>query len=149
MASSLTGDGELTASLSDPEKAAAFFAHTGVCLFENVLPTDLIDACRDDFKLTSARVREALDARGIGHEGSYFGCEVCFNEVCQRGRERLDIRTGMHDASLGDARLHGDGAPWMGFVRAVLGGSALRDRNPSPRCLGDMDMLVITRPISC
>ena len=42
----------------------------------------------------------------------------------QRGRERLDVRTGMHDDSLGDALLHGESAPWMPFVRRVSGEAA-------------------------
>ena len=115
---------DLIADLSDPVASSALFAQTGVCVFESVLPRTLIDDCRIAFKMTSARVDTALGERGIGSNGSYFGYEVRFNEVCQRGRERLDIRTGMHDGPLGDTRLHGEGAPWMAFVHHVLGAGA-------------------------
>ena len=94
-ASSLTGVGDLSVDLSDTPASAAFFARTGVCVFENSLPKSLVDGCRADFGVTAARVDSALDAQGIGSNGSYVGHEVFFNEVCQRGRERLDIRTGM------------------------------------------------------
>ena len=123
-ASSLTCDGDLNADLTDTAASAAFFARTGICVFENTLSVGLIDRCRADFERTAARVDAALSARGIGDHGSYFGQEVHFNEVCQRGRERLDIRNGMADAHFADARLHGDTAPWMAFVRSVLGEGA-------------------------
>lgn len=117
----MTGLGELNADLSDPSASAALFAKAGVCVFESALPTSLIDDCRLAFEKTSARVDAALRAHEIGVGGSYSGFEVRFNEVCQRGRERLDIRTAMQDGALGDVRLHNEGAPWMVFVRQVLG----------------------------
>jgi hypothetical protein len=122
-ASSLTEPGDLNVSLCEPEASAAFFARAGIAVFDGVLAVPFIDECRKVFQKTSARVEEALSARGVGHEGSYFGYEVAFNEVCQRGRERLDIRTGMADEAFGDPRLHSE-APWMGFVEAVLGSGA-------------------------
>lgn len=114
----------LNVDLFELDASAALFANMGICVFESVLSTALIDDCRRVFEKTSARVDAALASRGIGDGGRYFGHEVNFNEVCQRGRERLDVRTGMHDDSLGDALLHGESAPWMPFVRRVLGEAA-------------------------
>ena len=118
----------LNVDLFELDASAALFADMGICVFESVLSTALIDDCRRVsrrvFEKTSARVDAALASRGIGDGGRYIGHEVNFNEVCQRGRERLDVRTGMHDDSLGDALLHGESAPWMPFVRRVLGEAA-------------------------
>ena len=118
----------LNVDLFELDASAALFADMGICVFESVLSTALIDDCRRVFEKTSARVDAALASRGIGDGGRYFGHEVNFNELCQRGyqrgRERLDVRTGMHDDSLGDALLHGESAPWMPFVRRVLGEAA-------------------------
>ena len=62
-AATLTGAGELDASFDDTAAAAAFFARTGVCVFNDVLPAELIDGCRAAFAKTSARVDLALAKR--------------------------------------------------------------------------------------
>ena len=124
-AASMVRDGDLNMELSDPASAAALFAKTGICAFENVLPPELIDACRASFENTfEASIQPALAAKGFGADGAYLGSEIAFNEVCLRGRERLDIRqVGMAEASMTDHRLHAS-APWMQFIRAVLGEGA-------------------------
>lgn len=77
----------LNVDLFESDASAALFANMGICVFESVLSTALIDDCRRVFEKTSARVDAALASRGIGDGGRYFGHEVNFNEVCQRGRE--------------------------------------------------------------
>jgi hypothetical protein len=118
-------DGDLSVDATDPVDAAALFDKTGLVVFENVLPAELIKRCHATFEKTSRRVDAALAVRGVGVDGAYVGHAFAFNEVCQRGRERLDIRgVGMSEESLLDGRLHNEMAPWMPFVRAVLGDGA-------------------------
>lgn len=120
--------GDLTCSLSNPPDvaaAAALFRKTGICVFDGALPKALADSCHESFKLTAKRIDLQLEALGLGSNGVYCGHEVTFNEVCQRGRERLDIRgVGFDDLPMRDPRLHSDNAAWMPFVRAVLGEGA-------------------------
>ena len=137
-AAAFVREGDLAVSLSDPAAAAALFHKTGLVVFGGAAPTALVDGCRGAFAETRRRVDLALLDRGIGIHGdeggqpSYMGFEVAFNEVCQRGRERLDIRgLGMakgepalaHASPMLDARLHAS-ASWLPFVRAVLGANA-------------------------
>lgn len=116
-------DGDLVADLTKSANAAALFRKTGICVFEDILPGSLIAECRLCFQSTATLIDDALAARKLGTDGAYAGHEITFNEVCQRGGERLDIRVVWKDGALADSRLHGD-APWMPFVQEVLGKGA-------------------------
>lgn len=120
----LVRDSDLTVNLADTATAAALFCKAGICVFNDVLPCGLIEECRGSFTSAAALVDAALAARHMGADGVYVGHEIAFNEVCQRGKERLDIRgVGMTDGPLASSALHID-APWMPFVKAVLGEEA-------------------------
>lgn len=125
-AASMVHDGDLAADLNEPDAAASLFNKTGICVFDEGLPASLIESCRTAFEQTSLTVDAALAEHGIGDGcGSYKGFEIAFTEVCQRGRERLDVRMiGMEEGAMADERLHGRNAVWMPFIRAVLGQGA-------------------------
>ena len=133
-AASMARKGDLCADLQSPHESAALFDKTGICVFDDVLPPSLVDGCRMAFEICRQHIETALSAKGIGERGShngdayvlYRGYDIAFNEVCQRGSERLDIGgAAMADAApMRDAHLHEESAAWMPFIRASLGEGA-------------------------
>ena len=142
-AAAMVRSGDLDCDLVRPDAAARVFRHTGICVFEGALPEELLDECRTSFARTASQVDQALAARGIGTltvtdfvTRAYAGNPIAFNEVCQRGTERLDIKLhalpqhcpGVSNGwepqpMMSDPRLE-ISARWMPFVRAVLGEGA-------------------------
>eukprot|EP00900_Chrysochromulina_parva_P001683 jgi/Chrpa1/11515/Chrysochromulina_OHIO_Genome00017320-RA len=142
-AATMVRDRDLDCDLVRPDAAATVFRHTGICVFEGALPEELLDECRTSFARTASQVDQALAARGMGSLSvtdfvtrAYAGHPIAFNEVCQRGTERLDIKLhalpqhcpGVSNGwepqpMMNDPRLE-ICARWMPFVRAVLGEGA-------------------------
>ena len=88
--------------------ACTRLAEDGLCVFDSVLPTALIDACRP-------YVEEALEK--LDHELSA--------KLDTRARCRYKVRGAMKEPPLlGDPLLH-DLAPWLPTVRAALGADAI------------------------
>ena len=120
----LVTQGDLNCLVEEPAAAAAFFARTGICVFEASIPSVFIDACRLTVEGISSRIDAALVRHGLGANVILGNGDFAFNEVVRRGRGRLDVRgLGMHAPPLDDDQLHGT-APWQPFVRAVLGDGA-------------------------
>ena len=98
-----------TAHLADEAFAAAdTLATHGLCVFDGVLPTKLIDACRP-------YVEEAIER---------LDREMLSGGLDGRARSRYKVRGKMDEPPLGDPLLHG-AAPWLPVVRAALGEDAI------------------------
>ena len=112
----MVGDADLQASLSSPESCAELFDACGVCWFDAVLPTELIDQCKASYEARRGEIDKRLEERGVDLHDQFR-----FNEICRRRFMRYDVRGyGISAVPFQDPRLH-HLAPWLPFVKSVLG----------------------------
>ena len=113
----LVADGDLAATADDADAAADLFLEAGVCVFEAALPPSLVAACRSVLERKSRLLDERLAARGVDLQAPWR-----FNEVCRRRFARYDLRGwALSDAIFTESLLLWSAAPWLPFVRSVLG----------------------------
>ena len=113
----LVADGDLAATADDADAAADLFLEAGVCVFEAALPPSLVAACRSVLERKSRLLDERLAARGVDLQAPWR-----FNEVCRRRFARYDLRGwALADAIFTESLLLWSAAPWLPFVRSVLG----------------------------
>ncbi|CAE8588791.1 unnamed protein product [Polarella glacialis] len=120
-ATDLVGDGDLSVSYEDLNRAAELFEHAGVVVFEGapaLLETAFLEQCRREFEEEFAKIEMQLRSRNVDLDKP-----LRFNEVVRRLRGRYDVR-GLQATCLGSQRLALENAPWKDFVQLVIGEDA-------------------------
>ena len=134
------GDGDLNAELCDRAHllaAADMFADTGICIFEEVLPEDVVSACCAAFRLHAIAIDSWLESCGADVDTQFR-----FNEVVRRRACRYDHRVVDAPGGAFSHPLLGSEAPWIPFVSEVLGEGAVEcwrgvvDNRPGSECQG-------------
>ena len=129
----LVGDGDLNAPPDDPVTAAELFSNSGLCIFQDMLPLEVVDSCHAAFVLRSSDIDARLAELGVDLDTQFR-----FNDVVRRRRARFDIKCG-HVPEEQCGKPDGvpvvvdgfsqpalwDAAPWLPFVHEVLGDSAV------------------------
>ena len=92
---------------------------TGLIIFRDMLPQNVVDHCHAAYLLRAKQIDQGLASRGTD-----LNTQFRYNEVVRRRTARLDIRcTNAPEAGFHASALH-DEAPWLPFVRSLLGEAA-------------------------
>ena len=115
------GDGDLNALCEEPAAAAELLSKTGLCIFEDALPSAVVADCHTAFVLRSSDIDSRLTELGVDLDTQFR-----FNEIVCRRIACFNVRCGRvpEAGAFGHPALWNE-APWLPFVHEVLGDGAV------------------------